>query len=114
MFILRKSFVLEMSHQLQLPYDSQCNRLHGHSYQVMVEAGGKMLNSNGMVCDFADLGYAKILLDHQHLNDFVTPSTAEKLAQYIYQITAEKLDDTSVWLRVFVKETGNTEVLYYE
>lgn len=50
-----------LAHFLDLPYESKCQRLHGHNYYVKVDIGAE-LNDEGMVIDFTKL--KKIVPDH--------------------------------------------------
>ncbi len=56
----------DSSHFLDLPYDSKCLRIHGHTYNVDVEIWGE-LNENGMVFDFNHLSNLVKRLDHRIL-----------------------------------------------
>jgi len=92
--IISKSYEFDSAHQLELPYQSKCSRLHGHRYRVVVYVEGKK-NENGMVIDFNKLDNAvKPLikeLDHRLLNDLLQQPTAENLAIYIYEKLVAKL-----------------------
>ncbi|MFA4719957.1 6-pyruvoyl trahydropterin synthase family protein [Pyrococcus kukulkanii] len=54
----------DSSHFLELPYESKCLRIHGHTYRVEVEIEGE-LNENGMIFDFNHLSELAKLLDHR-------------------------------------------------
>lgn len=55
MFSVTKRFEFEACHKLNLTYDSPCQKLHGHSYKVMIEVSTDKLDENGMVIDFTKL-----------------------------------------------------------
>lgn len=55
MFSVTKTFEFEASHKLNLPYESPCSKIHGHSYKVEITVESETLDSNGMVIDFAEL-----------------------------------------------------------
>lgn len=68
-------------------HPGKCRNMHGHTYRVEAEFGGKDLDAIGMVMDFADLKKAlrDLLPDHQCLNDVMEGhTTAEALAEWFY------------------------------
>lgn len=73
----------DAAHQLDLPYESPCNRVHGHRYQVEITASARELE-HGMVADYALLKRVVDEFDHRDLNglaDFAgMPTTAENIA----------------------------------
>ncbi len=108
--IVFKNFTFEAAHSLpQLPPDHKCHHLHGHSYKVTVEVGGKVNPATGFVVDYADISRAWALLyaqlDHKFLNDVpgLTPSTSEQLAEWIYRRMKPSLPGV---VRVTVNETA--------
>ena len=75
-------------------YEGKCQRLHGHTFNYIVEIEGKVLNKLGILIDFVDIKAAmKMLeedwLDHKDLNNvgpFMSKNpTAENLAEFIYK-----------------------------
>ena len=48
---IKKTFEISASHQLDLPYESKCNNLHGHNWIVDIYVASHELE-NGMVVDF--------------------------------------------------------------
>ena len=99
--------------------------MHGHSYKVRVEATSSKLHVSEycphpvMVADFRSLRWAKQDmtkggLDHSVLNEVLPEgyeTTAEMIAQYIYEETKKRVPD-DVWLKVVVSETPNSWVEY--
>ncbi len=112
--IIAKHFEFEASHKL--PDDEcygKCKNLHGHTYKLTVEVQGP-INSKGWVINFKDLKEIvnELIIDkydHGYLNDYFEISTAEIMAQkmfndlYIYfednykdvQVHSIKLYETS-------------------
>ena len=113
-YILRKTFRFEASHQLP-HHDGKCARLHGHSWAMTVELRGEALgptrlvdevrimnaepcaimpNYNpkaGMLLDFADVSKAVApfldkFLDHWHLNETtkIENPTSEALCKWMF------------------------------
>lgn len=85
MYRIEKTFEISGSHQLSLPYQSKCGRIHGHNWNVTVFCKSKTLNSSGMIVDFTEIK-EKVFkaLDHKHLNDvFEFNPTAENIACWI-------------------------------
>jgi 6-pyruvoyltetrahydropterin/6-carboxytetrahydropterin synthase len=69
MFEIKKTFEISASHKLNLPYDSPCQRWHGHNYFVTICCRGER-DANGMVVDFSEVKKKiKDVLDHRCLND---------------------------------------------
>src|SRR4030095_1982131 len=89
MFTLKKSFRFEASHQLK-NHKGKCARLHGHSWEFIVEIEGE-IDKNNMVIDYAEISeIAKPLidekLDHWHLNDTLNSDdpTSEYVSKWLY------------------------------
>ena len=107
-------------------YQGKCENPHGHNYKVFVTLIGEELDPTGLLLDFKLL--KNLLrpvvdyLDHQMINDLkpfdeLNPS-AENLARYFYQQTAQQLSDMTRG-RVRVKdatvyETDTSFARYYE
>lgn len=92
MFTLRKSFRFEASHQLKY-YEGKCSRLHGHSWELVVEIVGEInpQEKTSLVIDYFDISkVVKPLLeekfDHWHLNDTLNTEmpTSEFVAKWLY------------------------------
>ena len=107
-------------------YHGKCENPHGHNYRVLVTLAGEELDEAGLLLDFKLL---KTLLrpvverlDHLMINDIepfteLNPS-AENLARYFYQQTAQQLREMTAG-RVRVKdctlfETDTSFARYYE
>lgn len=94
-FTIGKWFAFEAAHSLpHLPEGHKCRNLHGHSYrvQLVLSCHPGDLDDNGFVTDYGDLsGFQAIIddLDHKTLDDFITPSTAEELAQWLYLLASD-------------------------
>ena len=107
-------------------YYGKCENPHGHNYRVLVTLAGEALEPNGLLLDFKLL--KRLLkpsveyLDHRMINelkpfDTINPS-AENLAKYFFEQTAEELDRlTGGRVRVkdcTVYETDTSFAKYYE
>ncbi|MDD4004682.1 MAG: 6-carboxytetrahydropterin synthase QueD [Elusimicrobiaceae bacterium] len=115
--ILIKKFTFDAAHNL-VRYKGKCERLHGHTYQLVVKLEGKPHPRDGMVMDFTDVkalvGELVIeKLDHNYLNDTVAQSTAENLAMWIWDRLAPafrarklKLLEIELW------ETATSGIVY--
>ena len=73
------------AHQLELPYESPCNRLHGHNYKVEVWLEGFPSDHNDMVMDFTYVKEVVNSLDHRNINDIMVgvKTTAENISVWI-------------------------------
>lgn len=121
---LTTEFAFDAAHYIR-DYDGPCGRLHGHTYKVRIEATSSQLHASeyclhpAMVTDFRTLRWAKqdMLkggLDHSVLNEVLPEgyeTTAEMLAQYIYDKTKKQLPQ-GISLKVAVSETPNSWVEY--
>lgn len=86
MYYVRKRVEISYAHQLHLPYESKCNRPHGHNAIIEVYCKAEQLNENGMVVDFSEIKRIVKQLDHRNLNEiFNFPTTAENVAQWLCQ-----------------------------
>ena len=86
-YCISKKMEVAGCHQLTLPYESKCTRLHGHNWIITVYLASEELDANGMVIDFTHVkqkvhGY----LDHGNLNELLPFNpTAENLATWIVE-----------------------------
>jgi len=74
MMEIRKSFTIEAAHRLpNVPAGHKCARLHGHSFNIEIAAGGPIDPHTGWIVDYADIKQAfqplYDQLDHNYLND---------------------------------------------
>ena len=113
MFTICKDYTFSAAHAIR-GHAGGCQNLHGHNYRVRVHVAASRLDSLGMVVDFADLKTAmrEVLdpFDHRVIND-IPPfternTTAELLAEHVWQELARRLDDGRVRVsRVEIWET---------
>lgn len=117
-------FTFNAAHVIR-DYDGPCGRMHGHTYRVRIEAVSDRLQASEycphpvMVADYRTLKWAKKDvtkggLDHCVLNEVMPPeydTTAEMIAQYIYEKTCERLPE-NVKLKVAVSESPNAWAEY--
>ncbi len=88
MYTVTKTMEIACAHNLDLPYASPCQRLHGHNLRISITLQSDILTEYGMVMDFKVLKSImdKTIgnLDHKNLNEEVSFNpTAENLASYI-------------------------------
>jgi 6-pyruvoyl tetrahydropterin synthase/QueD family protein len=93
----------DAAHQLDVPYDSPCNRRHGHRYGVEIVASASQLE-HGMVVDFNALQRVVDEFDHCDLNERpeFKPSL-QTTAENICTVLAAKLQ-SAVGPRVSIDE----------
>jgi 6-pyruvoyltetrahydropterin/6-carboxytetrahydropterin synthase len=114
MYKITKQFHFSASHQLHLPKNHPCSRLHGHNYIVEIELQSPDLNDSGFVVDYGDLSplknYLDEKLDHQHLNDVLPfQPSAENIAKHLFDFCTERWPQT---VAVKVSETPKTWAHY--
>jgi len=102
---------IDAAHFLNLPYESKCKNLHGHTWKIFVFIESPELDENGMVIDFQVLKKIIHELDHKCLNDFLNQPTCEKLAEFLYQRIKPYLKE-SMKLEIKVCESPNSCVIY--
>lgn len=112
---LIKEFTFDAAHNL-IDYKGKCEHLHGHTYRLQITVEGEKNETSGMVCDFGDLKtlvqtYVIEKLDHTYLNDTISLSTAENLAEWIAQRLFLPLEERKLRLvRVVLWETPGSAV----
>lgn len=87
MMKLRRELTFDAAHYLP-SYGGKCERLHGHTYRLLVELEGEP-DDEGMIMDFADLKRVigeQVLssFDHMCLNDIMPVPSAENIARWIF------------------------------
>ena len=85
-FNLRVETWIEAAHSIpELGQGHKCSRLHGHSYKIVVELAARSLDERGLVIDFGTVKAWLDRFDHQHLNEFFRPASAECFANTIWE-----------------------------
>ncbi len=105
-------------------YPGNCEKLHGHNWDVKVVVEGDKLNEIGVLIDFRELKdhLSKIIkgLDHVNLNEhpaFIEQNpSSELLAKYIFEELKKRLkENKAVKVKsVTVCETSSTGATYKE
>lgn len=111
-----REFTFEAAHRLpNVPEGHKCQRLHGHSYKVIVHVEAPVDPDSGWVMDFGDLKKAfkplEAQLDHYYLNDIegLENPTSEVLARWIWERLKPTLPDLSA---LTVRETCTSGCTY--
>ena len=128
MYSISKEFSIEYGHRLQLPYESQCKNIHGHSARIIIKVGAHALNNESMIVDFSELKdfqktiedmfdhalilngndpFVKLLEKYTKIHTLNSEPTAEALANYISRSLTIFLDVRNI---IFAR----TEVTFYE
>ena len=107
-----KRFTLESAHMLP-KHPSKCRRLHGHSWGVEIILDGPINQETQFVLDYAELSQLLepliSLLDHRHLNLFISYPSSENVAMFFAWHLHRLIDNNAVTrLRVRVSETAKT------
>lgn len=96
-------------------YGGECERLHGHNFNVTAVARARELNAVGFALDFKELdshlGEILAQLDHQNLNE-IPPfddrnATAENIAAYVFEQLAPRLAQTDATLSLVTVEESS-------
>ncbi|MFN4245636.1 MAG: 6-carboxytetrahydropterin synthase [Brevinematia bacterium] len=111
-WIISKSIEIDASHVVE-GYQGPCSRLHGHRWKIEVSVIVDKLDNIGIGIDFGEIKkiLQKLNLDHQHLNDIISPATAEYLAKYVFD--EAKKSGLNVH-KVTVWETPSNKIEYFE
>ena len=108
------------AHRLR-QYEGECERLHGHNWNVRISVASEELDDLGMVIEFKELKQAtKTLMDrfdHQYLNE-VPPftelnPTTENIARYIFDELSKTINTNLIKVhKVAVWESPNSYASY--
>lgn len=111
-WIISKSVEIDASHVVE-GYNGPCSKLHGHRWKIEVSVVTETLNDIGIGTDFSELknSLEELKLDHTHLNDIISPATAECLARYVFNEIRKKGLNVA---KVTVWETPSNKVEYFE
>jgi|SRR5271157_5319242 len=112
---LSQEFKFDAAHNL-INYRGKCEKLHGHSYRLLVTLSGRVDTESGMLMDFGFLK-ARVMelaidkLDHSFLNDTVKLSTAENIAGWIWKTLENPLHgETYELYEIRLWETDSSSV----
>jgi len=114
---VRTSFAA--AHRLR-EYDGNCERLHGHNWQVEVSVASERLDDRGIAMDFRAIKAAVndllSVLDHRYLNevppfDRLNPSS-ENLARYLFEEMERNVPAPARVARVTVWESEDARADY--
>jgi len=114
--VIIKKFSFDAAHYLP-SYNGKCERLHGHTYGLVVKVEGKP-DAEGMVMDFSrlkDIVTEKVLdkLDHQLLNDVLPNPSAENISIWVWKQLAQPLHGINCRLyAVEIWETSTSGCVY--
>lgn len=113
---LKKFGEVNAAHKLALPYDSPCQRLHGHLWNIRIEITTDINQVNqktGMLVDFSKVKETFNQYDHQYLNQFFEQPTAENISAKLLKLLKELLVKEKIVYKkilVEVKETENNVI----
>ena len=101
LYVLKKKLEIHAAHNLTLPYESKCSRLHGHSYQAEVICASYELNEQGMVIDYNEIkNKIEKVLNHNYLNDLITGvpnTTTEIIGAWIINQIPDLIYSVELW-----------------
>lgn len=116
---LSKTIRFEAAHHLP-SHDGKCARVHGHSWEAIIEVWGPTLHEHGpkvgMLIDYGDMSAALEpvvdgFLDHHDLNltTGLDNPTSEELARWLFDMMEPKLPGLEA---VTIRETCTSECRY--
>jgi 6-pyruvoyltetrahydropterin/6-carboxytetrahydropterin synthase len=119
MYVLTVRDHFDAAHSLR-GYDGECQRLHGHTWDIEVSVEGTQLDGIGILYDFKtlkdDLRSVVDAYDHQYLNEVVPfdamNATAENLARVIHERLSAKIDGPVRVTEVAVWESPIARLVY--
>ena len=100
------------AHKLDLPYDSPCQRLHGHFWNIRIEITidiNQVNQKTGMILDFGKVKETFNRYDHQYLNQFFEQPTAENISIKILKLLKELLIREKIIYKKILVEVKETE-----
>ena len=108
MYYVKKRLEVSASHFLNLDYESKCENLHGHNWNIEIYLKSEKLDKNGMVMDFTIIKKTVMdKMDHKNLNEvFDFNPTAENIAKWIKDTLGEKC------YKVMVEESRDNLAIY--
>ena len=108
MYYVKKRLEVSASHFLNLDYESKCENLHGHNWNIEIYLKSEKLDKNGMVMDFTIIKKTVMdKMDHKNLNEvFDFNPTAENIATWIKNELGDKC------YKVCVEESKNNLAIY--
>ncbi len=111
-WVVSKTIEIDASHVVE-GYNGPCARLHGHRWKIELSVLVENLDDIGIGVDFGVLKkeLESLDLDHRHLNEYFSPTTAEMFARYVYEKIREKGIKP---LKVTIWETPTNKVEYFE
>jgi len=112
--LVSKEFVFDAAHNLP-NYRGKCERLHGHTYRLLVTVEAPVDPDTGIACDFSQIGdlvksEVVDVLDHTYLNETIPTSTAENVAVWIWGRVSERISAQMVEVKLW--ETPTSSVIY--
>lgn len=90
MYYVKKRIEIAGAHSLNLPYESKCCGVHGHSWIITAycrASNEEVQKNNGMVVDFTRIKEVVSQLDHKDINTVLVGlnPTAENIAMWIWE-----------------------------
>lgn len=109
-----REFTFDAAHNLP-NYHGRCERLHGHTYRLVVTVEAPVDSATGIAYDFSHLGdvvkeTVLVPLDHTYLNETIPTSSAENVTLWIWGRLAERLPVKLVEITLW--ETPTSSVTY--
>lgn len=97
-----KKINISASHKLDLPYDSPCNRVHGHNYKIEIWIDF-LKWTDGIILDFQKITDSiKTAFDHKDLGNMCV----ENFTEIIFHNIAQLLPKGNYYIKVRVWETN--------
>lgn len=114
MYYVSKRMEIAGAHNLELPYESKCENMHGHNWIVTVFCKADKLTEYGMIVDFKKVKETiHDKLDHQYINLVISGMnpTAENMAKWICDKVTE-VCEVGYCYKVTVQESEGNIATY--
>jgi len=114
MYVLKLKHHFDSAHKLYLSYESLCQNIHGHRWEIIINIQAEELNKDGMIIDFKKLKSIINNLDHCYLNDKLNfNTTAENMAKYLYD-EIKSIDERFKKIKIELFESPEASIVYRE
>jgi 6-pyruvoyltetrahydropterin/6-carboxytetrahydropterin synthase len=115
MYYVKKSLEISAAHNLKLSYESKCEELHGHNWNITIYLKSEELDENGMVMDFTiikqkikDKGIENTELAGLLMQMATKAANSANMAELIFKLTGDlQQESQTVNVNVYAQMTDD-------